>query len=130
MNKKKSSIKNLLFISFSWAYICALNVYWFNKRKRFQAGERKKQKISHTKITDADYADDIALLANTPAPAESLLHSLERAAAGIGLHVNADKTEYMCFNQRGDISTLNGSFLKIVDKEAVSHQPRQTLTRN
>ena len=49
-------------------------------------------------ITDADYADDIALLANTPTQAEFLLHSLERAAGGIGLHVNADKTEYMCFN--------------------------------
>ena len=43
-------------------------------------------------------------------------HSLERVAASIGLHFNADKTEYMCFNQRGDISTLNGSSLKLVDK--------------
>ena len=43
-------------------------------------------------ITDAEYADDIALLANAPAQAETLLHSLERAAAGIGLHVNAHKT--------------------------------------
>ena len=67
-------------------------------------------------ITDANYADDIALLGNAPAQAETLLHSLERAAAGIGLHVNAHKTEYMCFNQTGDISTLNGSSLKLVDK--------------
>ena len=67
-------------------------------------------------ITDADYADDIALLANTPAQAKTLLHSLERAAAGIGLYANADKTENKCFNRRGDISTLNGSFLKLVDK--------------
>ena len=37
-------------------------------------------------------------------------------SAGIGLHVNADKTEYMCFNQKGNISTLNGSSLKLVDK--------------
>ena len=35
--------------------------------------------------SDADYADDIALLANTPNQAETLLHSLERAAAGIGI---------------------------------------------
>ena len=34
----------------------------------------------------------------------------------IGLHVNADKTKFMCFNQRGDISTLNSSSLKLVDK--------------
>ena len=55
----------------------------------------------------AAYADDIAILANTPNQAETLLHSLERAAAGIGLHVNAHKTEYMCYNQTGDLSTLD-----------------------
>ena len=69
-----------------------------------------------TTITDADYADDIAILANTPDQAETLLHSLERAAASIGLHVNAHKTEYMCYNQTGDISTLEGTPLKLVDK--------------
>ena len=64
--------------------------------------ERSKRYLAQT-ITDADFADDIALLSNAPAQAESLLHSLERAVAGIGLQVNADKKEYMCFNQRGDI---------------------------
>ena len=78
-----------------------------------------------------DYIDDLALLTNTPTQAETLLHSLERAAAGISLHVNADKAEYMCFNQRGDISTLNGSFLKLVDKFAsLVNQPGQTSTHN
>ncbi len=77
--------------------------------------ERSKCYPAQT-ITDADYADDITLLANTPTLAETLLHSLERAAVGIGLHVNAYKTEYMCFNQTSEISTLNGSSLKLVDK--------------
>ena len=67
-------------------------------------------------ITAVDYADDIVVLANTPTKAETLQHCRERAAAGISLYVNADKTEYMCFNQRCDISTLNGSSLKLVDK--------------
>ena len=62
-------------------------------------------------ITDADYADDIALQAYIPAQAETMLHSQEIAAAGVGLHVNARKTEYMCFNQTGDISPLKGSSL-------------------
>ena len=79
------------------------------------AKERSRRYPAHTN-TDVDYADNIALPANTPAKAEILLHSLERPAAGLGLHVNADKTEYMCFNQRGDISTLNGSSLKLMDK--------------
>ena len=33
-----------------------------------------------------------------------------------GLHVNAHKTEYMYYNQTGDISTLDGTSLKLVDK--------------
>ena len=57
--------------------------------------------------TDADYA---------PAQAESQLHSLERTADDIGLPVNADKTEYMCFNQSSDISALTGGSRKLVDK--------------
>ena len=67
---------------------------------------RKKRNRRHpaTTITDADYADDIAILANTPNQAETLQHSLERANAGIGLHVNAHKTEYMCYNQTSDIT--------------------------
>ena len=64
-------------------------------------------------ITDVDYADDKALLANAPDQAEFLLHSLEREAGGISLNVNADKTVYMCFNQRGDTSILNGRSLKL-----------------
>ena len=79
------------------------------------ATERSRRYHAQT-ITDVDNTDDIALLANTPTWAETPLNSLERAAGGIDLHVNADKTEYMCFNERGDISTLNGSSLKIVDK--------------
>ena len=65
-----------------------------------------------------DEADDIALSINTPAQAESLPHSLEKAGGGTGLHVKADKTEYMCFkqNQKGGISRLKVGFLKLVDK--------------
>ena len=75
------------------------------------AKERSKRYPVQT-ITDVDYADDIALLANTRTQAKTLL---EWAAGGIGLHVNADKMEYMCFNQRDDISTLKGEPLKLVD---------------
>ena len=89
-----------------------------NQRKRLQADKEKKQKARRKKITEDDYADDIAILANTLNQAETLLHSLERAATGIGLKVNAHKTEYMCYNQTGDISTLDGTPLKLVDKFA------------
>ena len=82
----------------------------------FELTKKRSRRYPSKTITDADYADDIALQANTPNQAETLLHSLERAAAGIGLHVNAHETEYMCFNQAGDISTLDGTSLKLVDK--------------
>ena len=58
----------------------------------------------------------MSLHANAPTQTEIQLYRLEIAAAGIGLHVNAHKTEYKCFNQTGDISTQNGSSLKLVDK--------------
>ena len=74
------------------------------------AKARSRRRPART-ITDANYAD-IALLANTPAQA----HNLERAAGGISLHVNTGKTEFMCFNQRSEISTRNGRSLKLVDK--------------
>ena len=63
--------------------------------------ERRRRRYPALTIKDTDNAYDMGLLANTPAQAETLQHSRERAAAGIGLHVNADKTEFMCFNQRG-----------------------------
>ena len=67
-------------------------------------------------MTNSDYQDDQAILANTPAQAKSLLCSLEQAAEDLGLYVNADKTEFMCFTQNGDIFSLSGSSIKLVDQ--------------
>ena len=52
----------------------------------FELKMKRSRRYPAKTITDADYADDIALQANTPNQAETPLHSLERAAAGIGLH--------------------------------------------
>ena len=98
------------------------------KENGFMQAKKKSRRYRAQTITDADYADDIARLANTSSLAESLLYSLERVAGGIGLHVNADKTEYKCFNQRGDISTLYSGSLKLVD--TASHQSKRTSTRD
>ena len=82
----------------------------------FELTKRRSKRYPAKTITDANYADDLALLANTPNQAETLLHSLERAAAGIGLYVNAHKTKYMCYNQTGNITTLDGASVKLVDE--------------
>ena len=71
--------------------------------------KKARSRWYHTEsITDADYADYLVLLANIQAQAKSLLHSQEQIAVGIGLHMNANKTE--------DISTLNRRLLKFIDK--------------
>ena len=46
-------------------------------------------------MTDAHYANDQALLVSTLTQAETLQHSLEQAAGGISLYVNANKTEFV-----------------------------------
>ena len=95
-----------------------ISIRFFDKIREnsFEWKKKRSRRYPAKTITDADYADDIALLANVPNQAKTLLHSLERAATGIGPHVNAHKTEYMCYNQTGDISTLDGTSLKLVDK--------------
>ena len=37
-------------------------------------------------MADADYADNLEILLNTPAQAESLLHTLQQTAGAIGLY--------------------------------------------
>ena len=86
------------------------------RENSFKLTKKRSRRYPPKTITDADYDDDIAFLANAPTRAETLLHSLERTAASIGVQVNGHKTEYVCFNQTGDISTQNGSSLKLVDK--------------
>ena len=61
---------------------------WLYTKKK----EPKSRRYPAKSITDTN---DIALLANTPAQAECLLHSLELVAGYIGLYMNANKTEYM-----------------------------------
>ena len=48
-------------------------------------------------MPETDYSDDIALLTNAPAQTESRFNNMEQAAEGIGLNVNSNKTECMCF---------------------------------
>ena len=82
----------------------------------FKLAKERNRRYPTQTITEADNADDIAPQTNKPSQGKTLLHSLERAATGIGLLDNTDKMDYMCFSQRGDISTLKGGHLKFMDK--------------
>ena len=102
----------------------------------FELTKKRSRRYPAKTITDPDYSDDIAILANTPNQAETLLHSLERAAAGIGLHVNAHKTEYICFNQnrwhlhtRRNISETGGQ-IHLPRKQCLINQKIHLHTTN
>ena len=60
------------------------------KENGFTLVKARSRRYPTRTITDANYADDIVVLAKM--------------------------SESMCFNQRGHVSTLNGRFLKLVDK--------------
>ena len=74
----------------------------------FTLNKSRNRRYPSTHITDADYADDLALFTNNTADAEMLLHALETSANDIGLHINAGKTKFMTYN------TLDQTSLKQV----------------
>ena len=92
-----------------------MSIDW-KKENGFTLKKAKSRWYPAETITDADYIDDLTLLANTSAQDKSLLHRQEQAAGGIGLNMNANKIEFMCFKQEGAVSPLSGRPLKLVDK--------------
>ena len=59
------------------------------KENDFELTKKRSRRYLAKTITNTNYA----ILANEPTQTKTLLHSLERAAVGIGLHVNAHKME-------------------------------------
>ena len=66
-------------------------------------------------ISDADYADDLALFADSCNDAEKLLHVLEEKANSVGLRVNIRKTQNFNINTDNKVRYVNGTQLKYVD---------------
>ena len=99
--------------------ICLKYIFWMSididlmKENGFTI---KKAKSRQYPIIESNHTDYLALLANTPAPAESLLHSLDQAAGGISLFMNPNKIEFVCFKQKGTTSTQSGELLKLVNQ--------------
>ena len=54
----------------------------------FELTKKRSRRYPAKTITDADNADDIAILANTPSQAETLLHSLEWASMSMHTKLN------------------------------------------
>ena len=83
-----------------------------NKELGFTLTKSKSKRHGAVTITDCDFADDLALLADTIADATQLLHLLEKAAAKMGLYINTSKTECLPFHQEGQTEALDGTKLK------------------
>ena len=86
-----------------------------NKSLGFTLTKTKSRRHPAVKLTDADYADDLALISDKCSNAEKMLHLLEYAAEKVGLKVNAKKTEYINYNHQGTIKTIKNQQLKNVD---------------
>ena len=96
------------------------------KENGFILEKARSRRYPARTMTDVDCADDIVFLTNKT---ESLLYSLERTAGRIGFHMNANKMESLCFNQRGDIFTLYHGSLKPPDKFTY-HESSVSSTEN
>ena len=83
----------------------------------FTLTKRRSRRHKAKKISDADYADDLALLSDYLKDAETTLHNVEHLAKVIGLYVNPTKTKFICLNQNtsGGINSLNGECINQVD---------------
>ena len=82
----------------------------------FTLKKRRSRRHPATYITDTDYADDIAITADSMENIKQLLNQIEEKAKYIGLKINCGKTEYMSFNQKEDhvLTNSEGTTLKKV----------------
>jgi len=78
---------------------------------------RRSRRHPAKTISDLDYADDLATITNTIQDAQQLLYQLETAAAEVGLHINAKKTQCISYNQPagGILNAIDGSVIKEVE---------------
>ena len=87
-----------------------------NSELGFTLHPRRSRRHPATILTDADFADDLALLADNSKDAEALLVLLEVAAEAVGLQVNYSKTNYMVFQEVNPrIKGKNGEELEAVN---------------
>ena len=83
----------------------------------FTLEPRRSRRYPARKVSDADYADDLTLLADSIEEAQKFLERLEESAASVGLHINSGKTKYMSTGlepDHDDLKSLDGQLLEEV----------------
>ena len=75
-------------------------------------------------ITDFDFEDDIALVTEEINQAENFLQRVQNSAARIGLHLNTEKTEFICFNQEQEpvLNTIGKDKIKFMALSTSVHR--------
>src|SRR5271154_5122645 len=83
-----------------------------------QSKLEKGIQIGNTEITELMFADDVALLAETPEKLQTQLDRFERACAAAGMKISHSKSEIMLIsrNQRNVEIKIQGKILKQVEK--------------
>ena len=114
----------------AWVYTCTIpvhnlprlltsNVNRFNERKCFTLEKPRSRQIPHTNYHGHGLRWWHSASDKYTHPDQNPYCIVWRKQQmGLTFHINAEKSEYMRFNpnQRGNISTLNGGSLKLVDK--------------
>ena len=70
----------------------------------FTLKRRRSRRYSPERLSDLDYADDIALLEDQINSAQELLTAVEKACQEVGLFLNAPKTKYIHLNPITELS--------------------------
>ena len=86
-----------------------------NKNLGFTLRKQLSRRYPAEMLTDANFADDLALLSDKIGNAEKLLNILETAAASVGLYMNTTKTKFIAVNTEGTITAQNGCDLEQVN---------------
>ena len=90
----------------------------------FKLDNKRSRQHKPAIITDFDFTDDIALVTEEINQAEEFLQRVQNSAARIRLHLNADKTEFICFNQEQEsvLNTIGNDKIKFMALSTSVHR--------
>ena len=83
-----------------------------NKNLGFTLRKQMNRRYPAKMLKDADFPDELALLAEKIGNAEKSLKALETAAASVGLCMNTTETKFIAVNIGGTITAQNGCDLE------------------
>ena len=82
----------------------------------FTIKPRQSRRVKAVRVSDTDFADDLALITDTVTEAEKLTQEIEKVAATVGLQMNEGKTKFMTQNIEvpGTLMSVNNKSIEHV----------------